>query len=306
MFDYDAIIIGGGPAGLTAGLYLGRAKRRVVLLEKDVVGGKIVNLELIENYPGFSESIPGARLASEMVTQATDSGLQIEHQEVVDIENYSSCKSVTCADGTTYVTSVVIIGGGSKPKKLGVSGEEAFMEKGVFYCGFCDGGQFADGVVAVCGGGDAGITEALYMTKIASKVILLEMLPSITASAILQERARANPKLKIRCGVTTKTILGDSRVEAIEFLDQKSQKIETLKVDGVLVCVGVLPNTAYLKDVPLDDRGQIIVNTKMETDVPYVLACGDIKSNSPGQVATAVGDGAAAGISAIKLLNDLA
>lgn len=305
MFDYDAIIIGGGPAGLTAGLYLSRARRRVVLLEKDVVGGKIVNLELIENYPGFSGSIPGARLASEMVTQATDSGLQIEHQEVVGIENYSSCRSVTCDDGTTYVTSVVIIGGGSKPKKLGVPGEETLMEKGVFYCGFCDGGQFAGGVVAVCGGGDAGITEALYMTKIASKVILLETLPSITASAILQERARANPKLKIRCGVTTQTILGDSRVEAIEFLDQKSQKIETLKVDGVLVCVGVLPNTAYLKDVPLDDRGQIIVNTKMETDVPYVLACGDIKSNSPGQVATAVGDGAAAGISAIRLLNEL-
>ena len=208
MFDSDVVIIGGGPAGLAAGLYLSRAKRRVVLLEKETFGGPMVNYELIENYPGFSAGIAGAKLASEMVDQATKYGLQIEQAEVTGIELFSSCRSVECSTGKSYTTLAVIIAGGSRPRKLGVPGEKELQGKGMFHCAFCDGGQFTGKVVAVCGGGDAGISEALYMTKLASKVILLEFKPALTASAILQERARTNPKMEIHCGTKSRENTG--------------------------------------------------------------------------------------------------
>ena len=154
MFDYDAIIIGGGPAGLTAGLYLSRAKRRTVLLEKDMFGGPIKDVEWIENYPGFADGVAGARLSSEMVNQSTKYGLKFEQTEVVGIELFSSCRCVRCTNGAGYTTSVVIIAGGARHRKLGVPGEEKLQGKGILSCAFCDGGQFAERVVAVCGGGD--------------------------------------------------------------------------------------------------------------------------------------------------------
>ena len=209
-------------------------------------------------------------------------------------------------DGSNYTTSAVIIAGGSVPKKLGVPGEEKLRGSGVFNCAFCDGDQFLDRVVAVCGGGDAGVTEALYMTKLASKVILLEMLPKLTASAIMRERAESNPKLEIHCGAKVEAIVGNDRVEGIEFVDAESNQKRALEVNGVLVHVGIEPDTEYLKGVvSLDERGQIIVNERMETDVPYILAAGDIRSGSLQQVVTAVSDGATAAITAEKLLQEL-
>ena len=306
MFDYEVVIIGGGPAGMTAGLYLSQGKRRTILLEKESFGGYIQNVEWIENYPGFSEGVAGAQLGSEMVTQAMKYGLQLAQAEVVGVELFSSCRYVTCTGGKGYTTAVVIIAGGCKQKKLGVPGEEEFQGRGVFSCAFCDGGQYADKVVAVCGGGDAGVTEALYLTKLASKVILIEAEPSLTATALLQERASANPKLEIRCGVRVEAMVGDSQLEAIEILEVGSGQKGSLKVDGVLVHVGLDPNTDYLDGiVSLDEQGQIIVNDKMETSVPYILAAGDIRSGSPRQIATAVGDGAIAAIRAERLLQEL-
>jgi len=302
MFDWDAVIVGGGPAGLTAGLYLARAKRRVLLLDKDTPGGYIRNVATIENYPGFAAGIGGARLAAEMVSQAKKYGLRTETAEVTGLEVFSGTRWVGCARGEGYTTNIVIFAGGSKNKKLGVPGEAELAGKGVFECAFCDGGHYAGKVVAVCGGGDAGVTEALYMAKIAARVILIEAMPALTATAVLCDRLAADAKIEVRCGVKVKAITGGDRVEAIE-LAGAAGKTETLKVDGVLVHVGLEPMTDYLEGVvPLGEQGQIIVNARMETEVPGVLAAGDIRNGSPRQVVTAVGDGAIAAVTAQRLL----
>jgi thioredoxin reductase (NADPH) len=301
MFDLDIIVIGGGPAGLTAGLYLSRSKMRTLILEAESYGGKIKNLELVENYPGFADGIAGVRLANEMRNQATKYGAQFEIGRVSGLEIYSSSKCVICDNGKSYTSGSIIFAGGSQPKKLGVPGEKEFAGKGVFTCAFCDGGEFEGQNVVVCGGGDAGITEALYMAKIASRVTLIEATQSLTACALLQERAKVNPKLQILCNKRVEAIVGNGNVKAVNYVDATSGNKETLETDGVLVHIGLEPNTDYLYDrVPLDKQGQIIVNSLMETGIPLIFAAGDIRSASPGQVSTAVGDGATAAISAIR------
>ena len=303
MFDWDCVIIGGGSAGLTAGLYLCRAKRRTLLIDKESAGGYIKNIESIENYPGFSDGVSGAKLASQMVAQATKYGLQIETAEVSGIEVFSGTRYVACADRRGFTTNAIIVAGGSKNKKLGVPGEAELAGKGVFECAFCDGGHYADKVVAVCGGGDAGVTEALYMARIAAKVVLIEAMPSLTAAAVLRERLKALPSVEVRTGATVEEIIGGDKVEGITLA--AGGKKEILKVDGVLVHIGTEPNTGYLEGVvPLDTNGQVIVNGRMESEVPYIFAAGDIRSGSPRQVVGAVRDGAIAGISAERLLQE--
>jgi thioredoxin reductase (NADPH) len=302
MPDWHAIIIGGGPAGLTAGLYLSRGNRRTLLIEKTSVGGYIMNVANIENYPGYPEGIVGSQLGMAIKEQATKYGLRIERAEVMAIRNAGSSKSVICTNGTNYTTGAVIIAGGSLPKKLGVPGEEKFQGNGVINCAFCDGGQFTDRVIAVCGGGDAGVTEALYMANIASRVILIEAMPALTATAVLQDRIKVNPKIEVRRNTRVESIIGESNIEGIEIASNDTGK-ETLKVDGVLVHVGLDPNTGYLEGVVhLDGQKQVVVNEFMETEIPGVFAAGDIRIGSPRQVSTAVGDGATAAIAAQRYL----
>jgi len=304
MFDWDAVIIGGGPAGLTAALYLCRAKRRTLLLDKETVGGYIRNIELIENYPGFNDGVSGARLAAEMVRQAEKYGLHTEIADVTGIEVFSGTRYVGCSRGQGFTTGVIIIAGGSRNKKMGVPGEAELAGKGVFECALCDGSHYAGKVVAVCGGGDAGVTEALYMAKIASRVILIEAMPELTATAVLRDRIDALSNVEVRCDTVVEAISGKDNVEAVELA--ANEKKETLKVDGVLVHVGLEPNTGYLEGVvPLDENGQVIVNERMESEVPCVLAAGDIRSGSPRQVVAAVGDGAIVAITAQRLLQEI-
>jgi thioredoxin reductase (NADPH) len=306
VFDWDAIIVGGGPAGLTAGLYLARSNRRTLLLEKESLGGYPKNVELVENYPGFPDGVSGAKLASAMLSQASKYGLQTELGEVTGIELYSSSRWVGCSTGKGYTAGVVIIAGGSKPKRLGVPGEDELEGKGIIHCALCEGNELANKPVVVCGGGDAGITEALYLVRLGCKVTLLEFMPRLTASAILQERALGNPSLAIRCGTRVAGVRGNAMVEAVECVDVATGRKDIIKTDGLLVHVGLDPNTGYLDGtVPLDKQGQIVVNARMESEVPYVLAAGDVRSGSPRQISTAVGDGAVAGITAQRLLQEI-
>lgn len=305
MFENDAVIIGGGPAGLTAGIYLCRARRQTVLIGREMFSANIVNHELVENYPGFSEGVAGAQLISEMYTQALAAELVIDETEVTEVEFGDDCRTVKCANGATYTAGAVIIAAGCAHRKLNVPGEDKLHGKGVFNCALCDGGKFANQVVAVCGGGDSGLQEAIYMTKLASKVIVIEMMPELTASAIMRERAEDNAKIEFRLGTRVESLVGEDKVEGIEVVGADGKK-EVLTVDGVLVQVGITPNIDFLKGaVPLDEQGRIIVNQRMETEIPYVLAAGDIRSGSPNQIVTAAGDGATAGIVANKLLQEL-
>jgi thioredoxin reductase (NADPH) len=302
MLDFDIVIVGSGPSGLSAGLYLTRAKYRTLVVEQESFGGQITKVDWIENYPGFSRGVAGPQLASEMLTQATSFGLQVELGKVVGIEFYTSSRYLQLADERYFTTRAIIIASGCCRMKLGVPGEVELQGKGVFGCALCDGDQFLGKNVAVCGGGDSGLTEALYMTKLASKVILLEATPVLTASPILQERARQNEKLEIHCNTKVISILGSSHVEAVEIERLPMGEKGTLLVDGVLVDIGMEPNAGFLKNlIPLDAKGHIPVNEKMETGVPYVYATGDVRSGSLGQVVTGVGDGATAAISIQKL-----
>jgi glycine/D-amino acid oxidase-like deaminating enzyme len=194
--DYDAIVIGGGPAGLSAGTELAQGKYRVLLLEKESFGGPIINVEWINGYPHPGEKLAGAVLASELMKQAEQSGVEMELAEVVEIEPYSGCISVVGADGKAYTSSVVICAGGLHSRKLDVPGEDTFQGKGMIHCAMCDAGLYRDQVVAVCGGGDAGLIEALYLARFASKVFVVEAGAQLAAKPVLQARALADAKLR--------------------------------------------------------------------------------------------------------------
>lgn len=304
--DYDAIVIGGGPAGLSAGIELAQAKYRVLLLEKESFGGPIINIEWINGYPNPGEKTAGAMVASELVQQAEQSGVEMELAEVTEIEPYSGCISVVCADGKAYTASVVIQAGGLQSRKLGVPGEETFQGKGMIHCAMCDAGLYRDQTVAVCGGGDAGLIEAMYLARFATKVFVIEAEARLAAKPVLQARARADAKLEIRCGEKPVEIVGDQGVTGLVVESAATGKREMLDAYGVLVHVGYVPASAYLEGVlALDDSGRIAVDEQFATDVPGIFAVGDIRGESPRQVAAAVTDGKAAAKSAQKILASL-
>jgi thioredoxin reductase (NADPH) len=304
--DYDAIVIGGGPAGVSAGTELAQAKYRVLLLEKESFGGPIINVEWINGYPHPGEKVAGAMLASELVKQAEQSGVEMEQAEVVEIEPYSGCISVVGAECKRYTTSVVICAGGLHSRKLEVPEEEKFQGKGMIHCAMCDAGLYRDQVVVVCGGGDAGLIEAMYLARFASKVFVIEAAAQLAAAPELQARALADAKLAFRYREKPVEIIGDQGVTGLVLENAASGKRETLDVYGVLVHVGYLPTTAYLEGVvALDDSGRIAVNGQFATDVHGAFAAGDIRSGSPRQVAAAVADGKAAASGARKILETL-
>ena len=305
---FDVIIIGCGPAGLTAAIYTSRSRYKVLLLGNQAAGGSIRSLEEIENYPGFSEGISGGKLGLEMMKQAMKYGLHFKPAEVNGIEMKNSHKIVKATlngskEANYYQAKAVIIAGGAQPKKLNVPGEKEFMGKGVTYCGVCDGPSFTEQSVAVAGGGDAGVTEAIYLARFASEITVIKRGPHLDATKILQERALANPKIKTLFRTRIEAIVGDDRVEGLNLLDLSNNERTTLPVEGILIRIGLEPNTGYLKDLlSMDKGGFLLVNEELETSAKGIFAAGDIRHGSARQIATAVGDGTVAALAVEGLL----
>lgn len=303
MVVYDVVIIGGGPAGLTAGIYAKRGMLNAVLLEKMGVGGQIIVTDLVENFPGFQE-ISGAELAGKFEQHALKFGLETKSMvEVEFIEDRGKTKLVKTSEGE-FETKTVIITTGTTPKKLGAKGELELIGRGVSYCATCDGFFFREKTVVVVGGGDSAITEAIYLTKMAKKVIVVHRRDKLRAERINQEHAFANPKISFVWDSVIEEVLGKQVVEKVMVKNVKTNVISEIKTDGVFIYVGLIPNTGFAK-VKKDEWGFIITNDSRETSVKGIFAAGDCRVTPLRQIATAVGDGAIAAVSAERYIEGI-
>jgi thioredoxin reductase (NADPH) len=292
--EYPLVIIGGGPAGLTAGLYAARDRLSSLLIEKAFIGGNINDAEKVENYPGFPDGIAGRELTRLMHEQATKFGLEVINAEVTGIEPGEKLHAVK-TDAGTYTAKAVIIAGGSEREKLGVPGEKELTGRGVSYCATCDAPFFNGKKVAVVGGGNAAIYEALHLAKFASKVFVIHRRAELRATAIAQEKAFAEPKIEFIWKSTVQAVEGKNRVESLKIKNVETGKESSLPVDGVFPAIGLKPNTTYLKGVlEMDSIGRIITDERLETSAPGIFAAGDIRTASIRQTISAAGDGATA------------
>ncbi|MGD9685742.1 MAG: thioredoxin-disulfide reductase [Desulfobacter sp.] len=304
MSEYDLVIIGAGPAGLTAGLYAARARMNVLLIEKAVPGGQILVTDWIENYPGFPEGISGYDLAEKIKEQALTMGLNIETAEVHGLDLSGTIREVILKEKRIKTKSLIIASGAS-PKKPGI-GEEKFMGKGVSFCATCDGPFFRDKVVVAVGGGDTAIQESIFLTKFAKKVYVVHRRDELRATKILQERAFANDKIEFLWDSVVTGMDGFFGVEKVHVKNLKTGNESEIEANGCFIWIGILPNTEFIKgDVKTDESGFIVVDTKMQTNVPGVFAIGDVRDTPLRQIATAVGDGAIAAVSAEHYVENL-
>ncbi|GAB1402454.1 thioredoxin-disulfide reductase [Elusimicrobiota bacterium] len=296
---YDTIIIGGGPAGLTSAIYSSRARLTTLIIEKAGCGGQIAITDFLENYPGFETGINGFELTSKMEQQARGFGTEIVYGEVLSIETQETLKKVVLAD-KTYITKTIIIASGSNFKKLGIKGEAEFIGKGVSYCATCDGPFFKNKDVAVIGGGDSALQEALFLTKFVNKVFLIHRRDKFRATQILQERVANEPKIEVVFDGTVEEIEGNNVIEKVKIKNVKTGNVKEIAVNGVFVFIGWTPNTKFIAQnkIALDENGYIITDDKMKTSLEGVFACGDVRKKILRQVVTATGDGATASISA--------
>jgi thioredoxin reductase (NADPH) len=303
---YDVIIIGGGPAGLTAGLYNARARLNVLLLERLAPGGQVLTTDWVENYPGFPDGISGFELMDRMKTQAEKFGLKIQSDEVTGLELSSKRKAVLTGGGPLE-TKTVILCCGATWKKLGIEGEARLMGKGISFCATCDGPFYRNQEVAVIGGGDTAVEEAIFLTRFVSKVHLVHRRDKLRATRVLQERAMSHEKIEFIWDSVPVKILGEHGVEGIELKNLKTQAVSRKNVQGVFVFIGTLPNTDVVKGlIRLDENGFVVTDDNMQTSVPGVFAAGDIRSKLFRQISTAVGEGATASYAVEKYLESLA
>jgi len=303
MNRYEVIIIGSGPGGLAAGLYTSRAGLKTLLVERGMFGGQMVNARLVENYPGFPQGISGSELASLMHQQATKYGLETVTAEVTGLKS-GHTYGVLTTDGN-FEAEALIIAAGSEYNKLGVAGEEKLLGHGVSYCATCDGFLFRDLNVAVVGGGDTAITDALELSQHAGNVYVVHRRDQLRAGQILQQQAFAQPKLKFIWNTVVEEITGERMVNGLGLRNVKTGELSTLPVSGVFVAVGLKPNSqCFANIVSLDESGHIITDDLMATSVPGIFAVGDIRKNSARQIASAVGDGTTAAISAFRYLRE--
>jgi len=299
---YDVIIIGGGPAGLTAGIYTSRARISTLLIEKLGIGGQASITDRIENYPGFNEGISGPKLVHNMKEQAQSFGVKTIFGEVtrVEVSNEGTIKKVFVHDDPEpYQCLSIIVAAGHEQRKLGVPGETEFTGRGVSYCATCDGAFFRDRAVAVVGGGDVAVEEALFLTRFVNKVYIVHRRDRLRATKILQERAAGNDKIAFVFDSVLDEVSGQTTVNGVKVRNVKTGQTEVLAVDGVFVFIGWNPNLSFLGSVvDMSEDGYIIVDKEMMTSREGIFACGDCCKKKLRQIVAACGDGATAAFSA--------
>ena len=301
---YDLIIIGGGPAGMTAGIYSVRQKLKTLVITKEF-GGQMTHKAVdIENYPGF-EKIPGFELIAKFEDQMKHKGVEVLNDEVSELKKENNIFTVLTKEGKSIQSKTVIIATGAEPRRLEVKGEQEFLGKGVSYCTTCDGPLFNNKEVAIIGGGEAGFEAALFLNNYASKIYILEYGENIRAGKDIQDKASSLQKIQIITSAELKEIKGEDFVKQIVFKDRKTEEEKTLNVEGVFVQAGYEPATSFLKDlVELNERKEIIVNFEtFETKTSGLFAVGDVNSQKVKQIIVACGQGAVAVINAYKYIN---
>jgi len=302
---YDLIILGAGPAGLTAAIYALRYGLKTIVLERASVGGQIIISEKIENYPGFS-SVSPQELVGKMQKQAENLGMRVEYEEVEKLELKNEKKIVYTSPDKQYKSLALIIATGGEEKKLGVKGEEELIGRGVSYCATCDAPFFRDKEVIAVGGGNTAIEESLYLTKFARKVYLIHRREMLRAEEILQQRVEKNSKIQLILKTVIQEIYGNSKVEGVKLKNLSSNELMNLSCSGVFVFIGLQPNTKFLQNlVELNEQGFIKTNKNLETNIKGVFACGDVRENLLKQVIVACGEAAQAAFVAKEYINKL-
>jgi thioredoxin reductase (NADPH) len=300
--NYEVIIIGGGPAGLTAGLYTSRARLSTLLIESALFGGQMTTTELIENYPGFPQGISGDELSRLMEEQAKRFGMETVTQEVMRVSLEGDIKVVETYE-STYRCEALILCTGTEYRKLGVPGEKEFTGKGISYCATCDGAFFQDSRIVVVGGGDSALTEALFLTKFVKELTIIHRRDALRGTRIYQERAFDNPKVKFLWNSIVQEIKGDSIVRSIVVKNVKTGEVKEFETDGAFLFVGMIPRTQFMKGiVQMDEGGYLLTNEDCETSLKGIFAAGDCRKRLLRQIATAVGDGATAAFASEKYL----
>ena len=290
---------------MSAGIYAMRSQLKTILLEKYAPGGQMIVIDFVENYPGFAHGASGPEIAAQMEEQARNLGLETASAEVVSVDLAGEDKVVRTSDAE-YHAATVIIASGATPRRLGVSGEDRLIGKGVSYCATCDGAFFRDKEIAVVGGGDRAIQEACFLTRFAAKLTIIHRRDALRAAKILQKRAFKNPKIEFAWNSKVAEIAGGQKVESITLQDVRNGKRRTLPVDGIFVLIGTDPDTNLVKGkVVTDPDGYVITNEDMETNVPGVFAAGDCRRKSLRQMLTAAADGAIAAVSAERYIESL-
>ena len=290
---YEVLIIGAGPAGMTAAIYAARAGYKTAILEHGVPGGQAATTDMIENYPGFPEGISGPELMMKFFEQTQTFGVEMIYEQVQSMDATGEVKKVI-TDKQTIEAKAVVIASGAKPRTLGVANEGRLRGRGVSYCATCDGFFFRDQPVAVVGGGDTAVEEAMYLTKMCSSVTLIHRRDELRANKLAQSRAFANEKLNIIFDTVVDDIVGDDKVTQLKLRNKKTDETSTLDVNGVFIFVGYLPNASFLPaELEVNEQGYIITDEEMATNVPGVFAIGDVRQKKLRQVTTAVGDGGA-------------
>lgn len=304
---YDSIVVGGGPTGLTAALYMAREGLDVLVIEKAGLGGQVGITQTLDNFPGFPEGISGAKFADLLVRQARRFGVEImQAQEVTVIRQNGKYWEVDTSDGQCYCTRAILLATGARYRRLGIPGEDELIGINVHFCATCDGAFYKGKKVLVIGGGNSGFEEGLFLTKFASQVDIVEFLPTVKASRILQDKVAEQPNMKVAVNHAVKEFRGKNKLEAVIVEDRATGKVKEWKYDGVFVFIGLAPNSDLAKDLAeVDNYGFIVTDKTLMTSQPGLFVAGDVRADSTKQAASAAGEGATAALMIRRYLKEV-